>query len=422
MDEVMIKNAAFTVIAQNYVGYGIVLAESMKLSNPDVDFYIYFADGINHEISKILSDRNINYVDATKTTDADVFLSMAFKYEITEYCTSIKPFIISQLFKDKYDIVTYIDPDIYVYSDLCEPVFDKLKLGASIVLTPHICSPIVDDYLPGEQAHLKSGTYNLGFVSIKNNPIGRAIASWWSDKCENSCFNDSFSGLFVDQKWINLVPGMFDEVFISRHLGLNMAYWNLHEREISDGLVNGQYPLVFFHFSGFVPDDINVISKYQNRCTLENRPDLNVLFENYRVAVKAVINSLSDLPRYKYNYYSDGKKISLIARRCYYFKQANFETPFSNSNAEESFVKLLKENGIYETFDDKSIVLSSEINKKAKSVNILMRIFLRVLGPNRYVSLCKYFGFLSSIHQQRFILNEYKADDVVDSGRKHLKR
>ena len=62
----MNKNAAFTVIAQNYVGYGIVLAESMQKSNPDVDFYIYFADGVSEEIAALLVQRKIKFVDAPR--------------------------------------------------------------------------------------------------------------------------------------------------------------------------------------------------------------------------------------------------------------------------------------------------------------------------------------------------------------------
>lgn len=416
------RNAAFTVIAQNYVGYGIVLAESMKLSNPDINFYIYFADGITDEISNMLDARGIKYVDATKTSDSDIFLSLAFKYEITEYCTSIKPFIISQLFEQGYETATYIDPDIFVYESLSGPVLSKLNSDASIVFTPHICSPIKDNYLPDEQVHLKTGTYNLGFVSVKNDLNGRMIATWWSEKCKNACFNDSFSGLFVDQKWTNLIPGMFDGVYISRHLGLNMAYWNLHERKLDGHFVNGKEPLIFFHFSGFVTNDINAISKYQNRYTLETRPDLKVLFENYREAVIGVLSGLKNLPKYKYNYYSDDKSISLLARRCYYFKQNELDCPFKGLDAEKKFIDFINKNGIYEKNISDSVTVVSDINNKAKLINRGMRILLRLLGPHRYVSLCKYFGFLSSVHQQCFILSEYKHNDVISDGRSHLKR
>ena len=61
--------------------------------------------------------------------------------------------------------------------------------------------------------------------------------------------------MFTDQRWVDFAPSFFDH-FILKDPTYNVAYWNLHERDLewTDGryLVNGQ-PLTFFHFSGFVP-------------------------------------------------------------------------------------------------------------------------------------------------------------------------
>ena len=71
-------------------------------------------------------------------------------------------------------------------------------------------------------------------------------------------FHDLRSGLFVDQKWVDLAPCFFDEIHILRHAGCNVAYWNLRERFLSDAdnrvVVNGDTPLVFFHYSGYRTD------------------------------------------------------------------------------------------------------------------------------------------------------------------------
>ena len=78
-------------------------------------------------------------------------------------------------------------------------------------------------------------------------------------------------GMHVDQKWMDLVPGLFGEVFIMREPGYNVAYWNLHSRTVD--LLNGRVrvngkPCYFFHFSGFDPLNISMVSKHQNRFTL----------------------------------------------------------------------------------------------------------------------------------------------------------
>jgi glycosyltransferase involved in cell wall biosynthesis len=92
-------------------------------------------------------------------------------------------------------------------------------------------------------------------------------------------------GLFVDQRWVDLVPGLFSSVTIHRDPGCNVAYWNLYHRhvEYSDGehTVNGS-PLKFYHFSGFYPDHPDVVSKHQTRYTFRDIPVVKGLFDGYQ--------------------------------------------------------------------------------------------------------------------------------------------
>jgi hypothetical protein len=86
---------------------------------------------------------------------------------------------------------------------------------------------------------------------------------------------------------MNLAPVFFGGFRVSRHVGLNMAYWNLHERTLvldQDGhvTVNGVDPLVFFHFSSIDPHHPESITRIGvNRRTLEERPDLRDLVRRY---------------------------------------------------------------------------------------------------------------------------------------------
>ncbi len=105
-------------------------------------------------------------------------------------------------------------------------------------------------------------------------------------------FSEGRTGLFVDQKWMNLAPGLFEHIAILRHAGCNMAYWNLHERVLTEDAggylvqgANGAEQLNFFHFSGVVLDDPTVLTRNSNRFTLEDRPDLVKLFRDYKAAV-----------------------------------------------------------------------------------------------------------------------------------------
>ena len=417
----MKKNVIFTVIAQNYLSFGISLGVSLRKSNPEIDFILYFADGISPETKSILASYDLKSGNALELDPVDTVLDMAFYYGVTEYCTAIKPFIIQRLMVQGYHSVTYLDPDIYVYGSLTTNVLNLLS-DHSIIITPHICSPIHDSAIPDETIHLKTGTYNLGFISVKNDSIGQSFTAWWIAKCQEFCFDDVSSSLFVDQKWINLVPGMFENVYISRHLGLNMAYWNLHERVMVNNKVNDKYELVFFHFSGFVHKDIHCISKYQNRFTLTQRPDLIPYFEEYQKQLELISKTIPHRQPYQFLYYKTGQSISLLARRFYFWNRNTLENPFKSLEAELRFLEILKANAIREEKINSGISEPNKINSYARILNRFLRIIQRMVGPNRYASLCRYFAYVSSLNNNRFLMLNESNIDVVDIDRQHLTR
>ena len=67
---------------------------------------------------------------------------------------------------------------------------------------------------------------------------------------------------------MDLVPGLVSDYAVVRDPEFNLAYWNLHAHRLHwDGRgysVDGR-PLAFFHFSGFVPDEPELLSRHQTR-------------------------------------------------------------------------------------------------------------------------------------------------------------
>ncbi len=69
----------------------------------------------------------------------------------------------------------------------------------------------------------------------------------------NACYEAVEHGLFTDQRYCDLVPALFDGVYVDRDPGNNVASWNLSRRTLrfdKDGtlLVNDR-PLGFYHFT-----------------------------------------------------------------------------------------------------------------------------------------------------------------------------
>lgn len=258
-----------------------MLGNSLLKYNPDYRFVIGLVDQL---------DDSINYNDIpfeiieVENIQIPNFNELILKYNITELNTAVKPFYFKYLFS-KYNETTsiiYLDPDIEVF-DKFEDLNAKLEIN-DIVLTPHIITPINDNLQPDENVFLNVGIYNLGFIALKNTTNSLNMLNWWSNRLLTKGYNNVAKGMFTDQLWINFVPLFYNNVSILKNPGYNVAYWNLHERIVTNNnskyYVNDQ-PLVFYHYSGFNPLKPNILSKYQNRISLNNNKELNLLFKNY---------------------------------------------------------------------------------------------------------------------------------------------
>jgi glycosyltransferase involved in cell wall biosynthesis len=309
--------AACTIIAKNYLSMARVLADSFHRHQPDCPFFVLFLDSTNGYFDP--AKENIYSVGLSQL-DIPNLPGFLFKYNVLEASTAVKPFLLSHLLK-KHDIqkLVYFDPDILITGGL-NSLSDILGQH-SIVLTPHITTPYADRAQPGELEILQAGSYNLGFIGLQKGPVATRLLSWWEQKVYHHCRIAVEQGIFVDQKWIDLVPGFFEEVKILRDPGYNVAYWNLHERRIevhNDNVsVNGQ-PLYFFHFSGFNPGNKSALSKHQNRFNWKGLGDVRILFEKYSDLVLAKgWQETKDWP-YDYNYFTNGVRIPDEARRYYW--------------------------------------------------------------------------------------------------------
>jgi hypothetical protein len=272
----------FTLCSNNYLAQAITLGNSLIRYNPCYAFIIGLVDRKNSSIDYSAIPFEILEVEKIGISAFD---EMYKKYNITELNTAVKPFYFQYLFINRTDVksIVFLDPDIMVYSPFTE-LENELE-SSDIIIIPHFITPLNDDKLQAEEDFLNSGLYNLGFIAIKNTGVGFKMIDWWAERLRYKAYIDFKRGLFNDQIWINFVPIFFNPVKVFTHPGYNMAYWNLHERALSlkgKGLyVNGRIPLVFYHFSGYNPLIPSILSKYQNRFSFKELPEIEELFKNY---------------------------------------------------------------------------------------------------------------------------------------------
>ncbi|MBI2212962.1 MAG: glycosyltransferase family 4 protein [Acidobacteria bacterium] len=310
--------AAGTIVAKNYIAYARVWAKSFRAHHPEARVVVLLTDRNDGTIDP--ANEPFEVIEA-EAIGIDSFLEMAFRYDVMELSTAVKPAFLERLLEDGADLAFYFDPDILVLSDI-ESVVEKLG-NENIALTPHSLSPIpVDGRRPSEAAFLVSGAYNLGFIGVRRSAETARMLSWWKARLIAGGASAPEKGLFTDQKWIDLVPSFFDGVAIVRDPTLNLAYWNLHERgditRVDDRFLVGGAPIRFFHFSGFVPGRPGIVSKHQDRFGLE---DLSAaareLFEIYaRSIAEAGHDTVRDLA-YSYGRFDDGEPIVAALRAAY---------------------------------------------------------------------------------------------------------
>ncbi|HEX9944072.1 MAG TPA: glycosyltransferase [Thermoanaerobaculia bacterium] len=310
----MIFPLACTIVANNYLAYARAFTRSFLERHPQGKVCVLIVDrpqpGHRYEDEPFA----VTFADQLGIPG---FPHFAFRYSILELNTAVKPYFLLHLHRTLgCDRACYFDPDILVLGDLAE-LYERLG-NVDAVLTPHLTAPLEDDRVPSEREILLSGLYNLGFLGISFNERTLPFLDWWSRRLYRDCLHDVARGLFVDQRWMDFAPSFLPRVEILRDPGYNAAYWNLAHRTISgregEWSVNGA-PLRFFHFSGYDFRRPELISKFQNRFTFSDRPDVLPLFRLYDESIQREgQGEVQEFP-YQYGLFDNGVPVPEVARR-----------------------------------------------------------------------------------------------------------
>ncbi|QNR85307.1 glycosyl transferase [Pedobacter riviphilus] len=310
---------AFTLCSNNYLAHAKTLGDSFLEFHSDFKFVIGLVDEYDTNMDySLFSTFEIIPLVKLKLPELN---DLVLKYNIIELNTSVKPSYFKYLFETTgANNIIYIDPDILVLSRLVE-VIDAL-VHHNIIITPHILTPIDDEFAPTDYHTIRGGVFNLGFIALSNYSKINNFLNWWENRVMKYGFADFSKSMFYDQLWVNYVPVFYDNHLILKHPGYNMANWNLHERHLT--LVNGKYivndrfPLRFFHFSSYNYTNPDVICSYQTRYDFNSRKDLLELFKDYRfLLLKNDIENISNLQIFysnKFNQKSSNEKKNILKK------------------------------------------------------------------------------------------------------------
>jgi hypothetical protein len=400
---VLPRSVIFTVCSANYLGKAAAMALSALVHHPDNDIVILVADG---KRPVEIADTRIRLLWAVDLGFPG-YLQSAFKYNIIEFNTALKPFATLHLLAS-YERVIYLDPDACVFAPLAtvHAGLDKY----AVVFTPHALSPYDGEGRPCDRDLLRFGSSNLGFFAVRRSLAAEQMLRWWHERCRLECFYEPQLGLGVDQKWIDLAFAFFDDIGLLKDPGLNVAFWNLHERQLSHTdagwRVNGSITLGFVHFSSFVDADEQAVADKQTRHALGSRPDFSQagnVYREYLQRGKALVKVVNS--RYSYGQFDNGATVSPALRRFYavsempeVLAEAN---PFS---AQGAVYRFAREQGLVSSRPAATTHINfkvqSSYSRQQRLITITFRWILRLIGPDRYFNLMRYLSHYSSLLNQ----------------------
>jgi hypothetical protein len=413
----MHNKCAFTICSKNYLGLALTLEKSIVDFNKDTDFYIFIADEFDDKSFEDLPD-NILIAKKVIFLSPELWSEMTFKYDIVEFCTSIKPFCFEYILNLNYKFAVYFDPDILLF-DSIDCVYQKLD-KYNVIVVPHEINNDTDNPQRG-------GLYNLGFLALKKSEASSNLLKWWGERLKKNSFSDPIRGFFTDQKWMDHLSVILDseEYHVSKHLGLNFAPWNFEEREVykknnkyfirSKSKSNSiEFPLVFFHYSAFKYEELNKENYNHKLISMSNRElALYELLKKYGIEIEINRFSYYLSWNYSYNNFDNGMPISLSHRRIYarlINEGINFDNPFCSNG---KFFKLLEKNHFLSREISNSERISikkiSNLENKIKAIDFLAKITIKCIGYDKFSLLARFMiRYLHLYNRARLLGESYK--------------
>jgi hypothetical protein len=227
-----------SVCSRHYLPQALTMIWSIKRFGGEVSFYLLLSD-ITSENRLVLADEypGIEFLFIDEVADQGVLDSAVFLSDL-EFNTSLKGLVVSKVAQGVNGPVFFCDSDLFFLKAPTEALAELSY--ASVLLTPHQNSPTTHR---NDLVMTRCGVFNSGFFGVRGE-AGREMAKWLQEKSLRFCLMEPDEGLFVEQKWFDLIPAIFDNVAVFKNAGYNVGYWNITRIIDLDAIT-------MLHLSGF---------------------------------------------------------------------------------------------------------------------------------------------------------------------------
>ena len=268
------------VCSRKYLPQAMTMIWSLQRLSDRYSYHVFLSD-LTAGNGRGLIDRypEVEFYFIDQYADAQI-LDNALMLSDLEFNTSLKAVALSTILERYRRKTFYCDSDLYFLSEPLAALTGLEK--ANVVLTPHQIASVSDE---SDFQMSRTGVFNSGFIGMAGD-IGIQAAGWLVHKTRYYCLLEPEESIFVDQKWLDLVPALFGGVCVLREPGYNLAYWNIESRGLDEHTV-------FLHLSGF---DLNsqlkhgeFLSKFSKIRLGDRMVDLlRIYLDAYRRAVAEI--------------------------------------------------------------------------------------------------------------------------------------
>jgi glycosyltransferase involved in cell wall biosynthesis len=217
-----VSEGAFTFASQDYLAAALALGRSFVAHHPGRSFHLI-----------TIGEMQLPPVQAGITLLPGSELAVPggrrfwFRYPLRELCAALKPFAFGHLFAaGGVERLLYLDADMLVLRPLQE-AWSALGQADGLLVPALHALPLEGAAAGRLRTTLVRGAYDTAFMGLRRGSAASALLEWWGRQVFVDCRNAPADGLYLDRRFMDLVPGAFPGIEVLRHPGYNVDPWTL---------------------------------------------------------------------------------------------------------------------------------------------------------------------------------------------------
>lgn len=242
-----------TLFDRGYLLRGTAMIQSLIDHQPDAQVTVLALDWDSRQfLGTRFANDNVTVLQLDDLPE-DAVWSARLTRIYRDFCWTLSSVLCDQLLVSHNEVV-YLDADILFFNNPAE-LITQCREG-EVAAVPH-------GFPERLRAYEANGIFNVQWVYFSGHQ-GREACQRWKAQCLECCDLNPEAGVVGDQLYLDEWPSRYSGFVSLDNLGVGVAPWNheLRDPRNDSGTwkVNGDEPLVFYHFHGMKIAESGVVT------------------------------------------------------------------------------------------------------------------------------------------------------------------